>query len=256
MDREKQPDPAENKSREEMDFARFLAQIGHEIRTPLNAIKGFGELLVEEQVGELNPTQKKYLGKMTDSAEQLLLVVNHILDWAKMESRQITLETEILQLGQIAAEVGGLLELRLKEKNISYEIEKEPWAKTRGDWGRIREVMINLVGNAVKFTDPGGFVRVSFSRKDRYLITEVTDNGCGISKEKLPKIFQPFTKGTDRPGEEKNNGLGLWICRSIVELHQGKIWVESIEGEGTSFFFALPCVTDEDCCDPTRNLEG
>lgn len=236
----------DNKSKEELEFARFLAQIGHEIRTPLNAIKGFGELLVEEQVGELNPIQKKYLGKMTDSAEQLLLVVNHILDWAKMESKQITLETETLEIDRIAAEVGGLLELRFKEKNITYEAERVSFAKTRGDWGRIREVLINLVGNAVKFTDPGGFVKVSFEKKDGYLITEVRDNGCGIPEEKMNKIFQPFSKGADRPGEEKNNGLGLWICRSIVELHQGHIWAESRVGEGTSFFFELPCLEGED----------
>lgn len=102
------------KSKEQLEFARFLAQIGHEIRTPLNAIKGFGDLLVEERVGELNPVQKKYLGKMTDSAQKLLLVVNQILDWAKIESNQVTLQYQELDLCRIAVEVGSLLELRLR----------------------------------------------------------------------------------------------------------------------------------------------
>lgn len=141
------------KSKEQLEFARFLAQIGHEIRTPLNAIKGFGDLLVEEQVGELNPVQKKYLHKMTDSAQTLLLVVNQILDWAKMESNQIVLEYQPLNLSRIAVEVGNLLELRLREKEIRYEVAQEDWATVEGDWGRIREVLVNLVGNSIKFTD-------------------------------------------------------------------------------------------------------
>ena len=91
-----------DKSKEQLEFARFLAQIGHEIRTPLNAIKGFGDLLADETVGELNPAQKKYMLKITDNAEKLLLVVNQILDWAKMESDQITLEKQPLHLSRIA----------------------------------------------------------------------------------------------------------------------------------------------------------
>lgn len=229
------------KSKEQLEFARFLAQIGHEIRTPLNAIKGFGDLLVEEQVGELNPVQKKYLHKMTDSAQTLLLVVNQILDWAKMESNQIVLEYQPLNLSRIAVEVGNLLELRLREKEIRYEVAQEDWATVEGDWGRIREVLVNLVGNSIKFTDKGGIIRVTFEEKEQYIITHVSDNGCGISEEKAAQLFQPFAKGLDRPGEEKNSGLGLWICRSVIERHQGHIWVSSRQGQGTTFSFALPC---------------
>lgn len=228
------------KSKEQLEFARFLAQIGHEIRTPLNAIKGFGDLLVEEQVGDLNPVQKKYLQKMTDGAQKLLLVVNQILDWAKMESNQIELESQPLDLSRIAIEVGGLLELRLKEKNLTYKVTPVDWAKTTGDWGRLREVLVNLVGNSIKFTDSGGKITVSFEQKDDFLITHVTDNGCGISEEKVKQLFQPFSKGLDRLGEEKNTGLGLWICHSVIELHRGKIWADSQLGQGTVFSFALP----------------
>lgn len=228
------------KSKEQLEFARFLAQIGHEIRTPLNAIKGFGDLLVEERVGELNPVQKKYLGKMTDSAQKLLLVVNQILDWAKIESNQVTLQYQELDLCRIAVEVGSLLELRLRDKNLQYHIDMVDWAHVEGDWGRIREVLVNLVGNSIKFTDNGGSIKVSFNRKDQYLITSVTDNGCGISEEKAAQLFQPFSKGVNRPGEESNTGLGLWICRSVIELHQGYIWVESKQGQGTVLSFALP----------------
>ena len=130
--------------KDELEFARFLAQIGHEIRTPLNAIKGFGELLVEEQVGELNPLQKKYLTKMNDSAQNLLLIVNQILDWAKLESNQIPLQMEVLDLSHLASEIGNLMELSLKRKEITYTVEAKTGVIVHGDRGRIREVMLNL----------------------------------------------------------------------------------------------------------------
>lgn len=234
------------KSKEQLEFARFLAQIGHEIRTPLNAIKGFGDLLAEEQVGALNDVQKKYLWKMTDSAQKLLLVVNQILDWAKLESNQIVLDLQPLDVSRIAVEVGNLLELRLREKQITYQVMEVDWAAVNGDWSRIREVLVNLIGNSIKFTEPGGTITVSFSQKEGYLLTHVADDGCGIGEEKLAQLFQPFSKGQDRLGEEKNTGLGLWICRSIIELHQGYIWAESKQGQGTVLSFALPGCPAED----------
>ncbi|MBQ2035373.1 MAG: HAMP domain-containing histidine kinase [Peptococcaceae bacterium] len=230
------------KSPEQLEFARFLAQIGHEIRTPLNAIKGFGELLADETVGELNPAQKKYMGKITDNAQQLLLVVNQILDWAKMESDQIRLDKQPLNLSRIADEVGNLMELRMQEKQLTYTVNEADWANVEGDWSRLREVLVNLVSNSAKFTDKGGHITVSFEQKEQYIITHVTDDGCGISQEKAAQLFEPFSKGLDRPGEEKNSGLGLWICRSIVELHEGHIWVKSEPEKGTTFSFALPCM--------------
>ena len=229
-----------NKTKEQLEFARFLAQIGHEIRTPLNAIKGFGELLADETVGELNPAQKKYMVKITDNAQKLLLVVNQILDWAKLESDQIMLDKQPLNLSCIAEEVGNLMELRMQEKQLTYTVNEAGWASVNGDWSRLREVMVNLVGNSIKFTDKGGHITVSFEQKEQYIITHVTDDGCGISQEKASQLFEPFSKGMDRPGEEKNSGLGLWICRSIIELHDGHIWVNSEQGKGTTFSFALP----------------
>lgn len=235
-----------DKSKEQLEFARFLAQIGHEIRTPLNAIKGFGDLLVEEQVGPLNEVQKKYLLKMTDSAQSLLLVVNQILDWAKLESNQIGLELQPIDLCGVAEEVGNLLELSLQQKKLTYQVQAVDWAVVTGDWGRLREVLVNLVGNSVKFSDVGGTITVSFERRDGYLLTHVADQGCGVPEELLPQLFQPFSKGLDRAGAEKNTGLGLWICRSIIELHQGHIWAESKPGQGTVFSFALPDATAKD----------
>lgn len=229
----------ENK-KDELEFARFLAQIGHEIRTPINAIKGFGELLVEEQVGTLNPVQKKYLTKMNDSAQNLLQIVNQILDWAKLESNQIPLQMEPLDLCAIASEIGNLMELQMQRKQIVYTVQTVDWAVVTGDRGRMREVMLNLLSNAVKFTDAEGEITVSFEQKENLILMHMRDTGCGIPVDKITQLFEPFSRGLDRPGEEKNSGLGLWISRSVVELHKGYIWCTSEVGKGTVMSVALP----------------
>lgn len=238
MERDAQELLYSNKS--ELEFARFLAQIGHEIRTPLNAMKGFGELLLEEQVGTLNPVQKKYLSKMNDSAQNLLQIVNQILDWAKLESNQIPLQMESLNLCEIADEIGNLMELDIQRKRLTYTVESVDWAVVVGDRGRIREVLLNLLNNAVKFSDTGGTITVSFVQKENFVLLHMRDTGCGISPEKIEKLFEPFSRGLDRTGEEKNSGLGLWISRSVIELHKGHIWCESEVGKGTVMSVALP----------------
>lgn len=240
MERDAQELLYSNKS--ELEFARFLAQIGHEIRTPLNAMKGFGELLLEEQVGTLNPVQKKYLSKMNDSAQNLLQIVNQILDWAKLESNQIPLQMESLNLCEIADEIGNLMELDIQRKQLTYTVESVDWAIVVGDRGRIREVLLNLLNNAVKFSDTGGTITVSFVQKEDFVLLHMRDTGCGISPEKIEKLFEPFSRGLDRTGEEKNSGLGLWISRSVIELHKGHIWCESEVGKGTVMSVALPNV--------------
>lgn len=239
----------QDSKREELEFARFLAQIGHEIRTPLNAIKGFGELLVEEQVGPLNPVQKKYLEKMNTSAQNLLLIVNQILDWAKLESNQISLQLERIDLCDILSEIGNLLELQMQRKQITYTVDSVDWAIVNGDRGRLREVMLNLLNNAVKFTDAGGSITVSFEQKEQLIVMHMRDTGCGISQDKIAQLFEPFSRGMDRPGEEKNSGLGLWISRSVIELHQGHIWCNSEVGKGTIMSVALPTVKTVVCED-------
>ena len=229
--------PAGQSKKDELEFARFLAQIGHEIRTPLNAIKGFGELLVEEQVGTLNPIQKKYLSKMNDSAQSLLLIVNQILDWAKLESNQIPLQIESVNLCDLASEIGNLMELGLNRKQITYMVEAQGSTAVYGDRGRIREVMLNLLNNAVKFTDMGGSITVSFEEKEQFIVMHMQDTGCGIPKDMQTKIFEPFFT-TKELG--KGTGLGLAIVAQVVEDHQGKILVESKPGRGTSFTVILP----------------
>ena len=225
---------------EDKDIIYFIAQIGHEIRTPLNAIKGFGDLLMDETFGPLNEQQSKYLGKMLSSSDKLLAIVNQILDWAKLESGQVTLALETFDLYYLVKEVENLLEIKAQAKQISLTSDVEKGLLLTGDMARLREVVINLVGNALKFTDYQGSVKVRAQQTDGQIILSVEDHGRGISEERLALLFQPFSKGQDRQGDEKSTGLGLWICRSIVELHQGRIWVKSEEGAGSTFYVLLP----------------
>lgn len=226
---------------EDKDIIYFIAQIGHEIRTPLNAIKGFGDLLMGETFGPLNEQQSKYLGKMLSSSDKLLEIVNQILDWAKLESGQVVLQLEQFDLYYLVKEVENLLEVKASAKQIKLTSEVEKGLMLTGDMARLREVVINLVGNALKFTDPNGSVQVRAQQTDGQILLSIEDNGRGISQERLEQLFQPFSKGQERRGDEKSTGLGLWICRSIVELHHGRIWVKSEEDVGSTFYVLLPC---------------
>ena len=217
---------------EDKDIIYFIAQIGHEIRTPLNAIKGFGDLLMDETFGPLNEQQSKYLGKMLSSSDKLLEIVNQILDWAKLESGQVVLQLEQFDLYYLVKD---------SAKQIKLTSEVEKGLMLTGDMARLREVVINLVGNALKFTDPNGSVQVRAQQTDGQILLSIEDNGRGISQERLEQLFQPFSKGQERRGDEKSTGLGLWICRSIVELHHGRIWVKSEEDVGSTFYVLLPC---------------
>ena len=177
---------------------------------------------------------------MNDSAQNLLLIVNQLIDWAKLESNQIPLQMEVLDLSHLASEIGNLMELSLKRKEITYTVEAKTGVIVHGDRGRIREVMLNLLNNAVKFTDNGGSVAVSFEEKDQFIVMHMQDNGCGIPQEKISQLFEPFARGLDKPGEEKNRGLGLWISRSVIELHKGYSWCNRERGKGTVMSIALP----------------
>ena len=225
---------------DELDMVYLMAQISHEIRTPLNGIKGFGELLLDESTGELNEVQKKYLTKMLDSTEKLSQIVERVLDWAKLESKQSQLSIEEVQLNYLLWEVMELLSHKAEQKKIALVLNAPETIIINADGGRLREIIINLVDNSLKYTPNGGQVEVSAETKEDKLLLTVRDNGYGIPESQMKRLFQPFSYGAKRVANEISSGLGLWICKLLVEMHQGKIWAESKEGEGSSFFVLLP----------------
>lgn len=214
--------------------------MGHELRTPINAIKGFSDVLLSEAFGPLNSKQKDYLTKMTISSDKLLEVISQILDWAKLEAGQNPLQKELLNLRTLVIEVVSLLEVQYIAKNIKVEILSSENIEVQGDRTKLRQVLINLLSNSIKYTPSEGIIRIGYKNVENQVLIWIEDTGIGISEKQMSTLFSPFVQGPQLSTKEKGTGLGLWISKSIIDLHQGVIWAESSQGLGTTFFIKLP----------------
>lgn len=217
----------------------FLANMSHEIRTPMNAILGFTEVLLSD---ELEKNHRTHLETVKSSAKSLLRLLNDILNTAKLEKGAVELEEMDFSLFKLIAELKSTLGISTRKKNLEFEVIQGPDLPEfyKGDSLRIRQILMNLIGNAVKFTD-NGKVSLKITREDKKLHFAVQDTGIGIQPDRLDKIFEPFTQAdistTRRFG---GTGLGTTICKQLTELMGGKIWAESILGKGSTFHVLLP----------------
>ncbi|MBF0295473.1 MAG: response regulator [Magnetococcales bacterium] len=217
----------------------FLASMSHEIRTPIHVISGIGSLLADSRLDE---RQHEYVATINQACEGLLGLINDILDLSKIEAGQFELEHAPLALRSLFAETVGILALRAKDKNLrlDWQVDDDVPTTILGDQDRLRQILLNLLGNAIKFTD-NGEIRIHAARKGQELLVSVTDNGGGIPQERLEIIFSPYVQIDSGQGRKKGGtGLGLTICRQLVEKMGGRIWVESTLGKGSTFQFTLP----------------
>jgi signal transduction histidine kinase len=222
--------------------SEFLANMSHELRTPLNAIIGFSELLQQQLVGELNEQQLGYVDDVLEAGRHLLALINEILDLSKVEAGKMeldlaevslgaTLESGVTMHAERAARTGIELGLRLDPDEITIQADER----------KLRQVVFNLLSNAVKFTPPDGRIDVSARMTDGLVEVAVTDTGPGIAPEDQELIFEEFGQARAPSGTRHDGtGLGLPLSRKFIELHGGRLWVESTPGLGSTFRFTLP----------------
>lgn len=222
--------------------SRFLAQMSHEIRTPMNAILGFAQVLARE---ELNPEHRVMIQHINQSGRSLLGIINDILDYSKIEAGQLSLEIQSFRLTTVLEQVDSLFGALAREKGLELRVEAQPIAGLLlGDALRLEQVLINLIGNAIKFTQAGCVgVRVrplTISDHTAHLRFEVVDTGIGMAEETLAILFQPFSQAdTGIARRFGGTGLGLSISKRLVDLMGGKIGVESVPSIGSTFWFEL-----------------
>jgi signal transduction histidine kinase/DNA-binding response OmpR family regulator len=220
----------------------FLASMSHELRTPLNAILGFSNLLRDDE--NIPKEQRKTLDIINRSGEYLLSLINAVLDMARIESGRTQIETSVFDLGEMVRDVADLMSVRAEEKELQLRLDQSPAFQcyVRADAGKLRQVLINLVGNAIKFTEQGSVtlrLNAAETAHGLMLLMDVEDTGIGIAKEDQARIFEPFVQ-VGKLTSQKGTGLGLAITREYIELMGGKISVESAPGQGTKFHLRVP----------------
>jgi signal transduction histidine kinase len=221
--------------------SQFLANMSHELRTPLNAILGYTELIVDGVYGPPPDKMTTVLKRIESNGRHLLGLINAVLDLSKIEAGQLTLDVGEYSLTNIVQTVHAALESLAAEKKLSLKVQlTNDLPPGNGDERRLTQVLLNLVGNAIKFTDAGEVVIKADANNGSFDVS-VQDTGPGISPTDQAKLFQEFQQADNSITKKKGGtGLGLAISKRIVELHGGRIWVNSAIGEGSTFAFTLP----------------
>jgi signal transduction histidine kinase len=223
----------------------FVGIVSHELRTPLTSIKSLTENLLTELMGPLNEKQKYYASRIEFNADRLTRMLNELLNLSKIESGKMELRPTALSLPDLLTDLAEAFQPLALRKSIMMHIgSMESMPKVRADRDKLYEVLANLLENAIKFTPSGGFVHINAHvLDDRHITMSISDTGCGISAEHLPKIFDKFYRVQSGARHTAGSGLGLAIAKGLIELHGGTIAVESAPGKGTQFYFTLPYVT-------------
>lgn len=216
----------------------FISSVSHELRTPLTSIKGWSETLGYEGISK--EELDLGLGIIQDETERLITLVEELLDFSRLASDRIRLQIGNVNVAKLAKDVVNQLGVKAREKNITllteFNTKERDIVEIQGDKNRLRQVLINLVQNSIKFTDEGGYIVVRLSQGEEYTTFSVTDNGIGIEKQNLDKVLEKFFQ---EDYNKSGSGIGLAISNEIIKLHKGKMILESEKGEGTNITFTL-----------------
>lgn len=219
----------------------FLATMSHELRTPLNAIAGYVDLLVLEVPGALTGKQRQFLDRIANAQQHLLTLIDDILNFAKLEAGRTSIRIESVDVHTLVANAETLVEADLAANGVVYEMAGGPSAAVLADPEKARQILVNLLANAAKFTDSGGLVTVSWTTDRHTVRIDVKDTGIGIPRSRLAAIFNPFTQvESDLTRTRLGTGLGLSISRQLARVMNGDILVDSAPGRGSTFTLVLP----------------
>ncbi len=222
--------------------SEFLANMSHELRTPLNAIIGFSEVLLEKLFGELNAKQEDYLKDIFSSGKHLLILINDILDLSKVEAGRMDLEPSTFDIASAVSNAMTLVRERAQSHGIALGQQVDPnLTEITADERKFKQILLNLLSNAVKFTPDNGRIDVSARLEDDNVVVAVHDTGIGIAPEDQAAVFEEFRQvGRNYTSKQEGTGLGLALTKRFVELHGGRIWLESEPGQGSTFTFTIP----------------
>ena len=220
--------------------SEFVATVNHDLRSPLTLMRGYATML--DMVGELNEQQHNYVSKIIAGVENMARLVNDLLDLGRIELG-VDLQVEPVSVLDVLEKVTSALQMQANQKDIdlSLELQKDLPNQIEADPALFHQAIYNLTENAIKYTSEGGQVFVRVKTYDKYLVFEIKDTGIGIAAEDMARLFEKFYRGKAREARTRvGTGLGLAIVRSIAERHGGRVWVESEEGRGSTFYLQIP----------------
>ncbi len=217
----------------------FISNVSHEFRTPISSIKLIAETLADGAPAD-GEVYQDFLHKINIEADKLAHMTDELTELSRIENDEVLLNRDILKIDALIRQVVMRLQAQADKKNLKLNLEIEPGLPDLViDQYRIEQVLLNIIHNAIKFTDPGGSIGARVKKQESEVLFAVSDTGIGIAADELPRIFERFYK-VNRARDDEGSGLGLAISRHIINAHGGRIWAESVEGKGSTFFFTLP----------------